>query len=269
VNWKSLPSLLFFVFTGASASVFADNAPEKLRFCTDHYPPSVSFPEESLPPLDQQPGPFGYAIDQLTLLAEKTGLSLLVSPNTPFKRCLKLMETGQTDIMYGLVDSAERRTSMYLFPFRAAHPKVFVLLKDSPRDIASFGDLAGRYVAVARGFKFFPEFDKAEGFFNRVEVATPEQGLMMLLNHRDVDTVIVSEHRLRQIFEETPALREPFRLATYQNTNAVPVHIALSRQSPHAARLQDFQLAVDAMVQQGDFDRIQEAFNLRLNTHQE
>lgn len=234
-----------------------------LRFCIDHYPANQIFPNElepSHPWYGKFDKPFGYAIESMRELSQSLDMSLELSINTPFKRCLAMMKQGTTDLMWGLLRNPEREKYMHLFEYTVSSPKIFLLPKDSTKELHSYRDLKGLSIAVVRGFKYFPEFDKEKTAFKKYEINSIEQGLNLLALKR-VDTFIMRESNVDDFLNPMNKVSSKLRLAEYRHDQSLPVYIGLSRNSDAAKHKGALSAKIADFRASGRFQKIREDFN--------
>ncbi|MUM78559.1 transporter substrate-binding domain-containing protein [Pseudodesulfovibrio sp. F-1] len=217
----------------------------------------VSF--NSLPPwkvLNPDDEPAGIDVELLEMLAQRMGLTVEYV-HYPFKRGLKMMESGEIDLMTSILRRPEREMYLHFIepPYKNETCKAFYVLKGREHVISSHADLRGLRVGTILGVGYYPEFDGDPGI-DRYPVASIELNIRMLLAGR-IDAFISTEssgdYRIAaaglgdKVSKVVHVYREP------QN-----VHMALSRRSPHAARLDEFNRTMADLVAEGAVDRARE-----------
>ncbi|NMM43195.1 amino acid ABC transporter substrate-binding protein [Rhodospirillaceae bacterium KN72] len=129
----------------------------------------------------------GFYIDVAREMARRLDISLRFV-DTPFRRALAMMLTGEADMMLGPNRTAERETFMvYVEEPLPSEPKSFYRMAGKP-DIARYEDLAGRIIGVQRKAAYFDPFDTDEAL-TKFPVGDYEGAFKMMVNGR-LDTVI-------------------------------------------------------------------------------
>ncbi|QOL25636.1 transporter substrate-binding domain-containing protein [Thalassotalea sp. LPB0316] len=115
-------------------------------------------------------------------LAKELGVPIELYP-CPWVRCLKLIETGQADIIDDLFKTRDREEYIqYLSPHFKVQKAGFRFYALNKK-ITSFDDLDGLIVGHLRGYKHFKEFDQATSF-SKVPVLDFEIMVNLMMNGR-------------------------------------------------------------------------------------
>lgn len=142
--------------------------------------------------------PQGLAIEMLTKLVNKSGNKL--NPVVcPFARCLKLVEQGQADFIFGVLKTPKRSQYLeYIQPAFSTFPTEigFYQLKNSSKKIESFDNILNLTVGVQRGALHYEAFDNNKKI-NKVSVVSIANLIEMLTKGR-IDTFAM----LRQSAEQ-------------------------------------------------------------------
>lgn len=191
----------------------------------------------------------GIYIDLMKELAGRSGIEITFK-NVPFRRALALIEQGAADLMLGPNRVPERELYMaYLDVELTRERKVFYVGKGAP-DIAAYGDLAERRIAVLRGSAYFDRFDQDETL-RKVEVADYATALGIVESGR-VETVIVPELLGDYLISEGAL---SLRKASYA-VEGRPSFIAISRKSALLGRAKELEAALLGMKRDGTVDAI-------------
>ncbi|KKO45202.1 hypothetical protein WG68_11655 [Arsukibacterium ikkense] len=220
-----------------------DIRPE-LEWCLDHLPDRHNYPETGMP--------FGPTVDFMQEVARRAGVKLRYSPNTPFARCLRLMEQGKTDVMIRLNSSPERERFMFMIPVDYARSEVLLLRKDSP-DIESVAGLTQLNLILIRGYTYNAETIKMlTTHRNTIMMDSQDSGLELLLRGRG-DALISTAEIARNRIRSNPSYHGQFKFASvsFELTEPRFVHLGLSRASPHANLQQRLADAVQSMIAEG------------------
>lgn len=219
----------------------------------------VSF--NPLPPwktLDKNGAPGGIDIAFLRLLAERMDLEVRIV-QFPFKRGLKLLEYGEIDLMTGMLRCPEREDYAHFLvpPYKTRTNKALYVLKGREDSISRYEDMRRMVIGTQLGSKYFPRFD-ADRDILKSEVKDVDTNIKMLLAGR-IDAFINSEtsadYRLAR-----RGLTDAIGKARYVYAKEQDVHMALSKRSPLASRLDEFNRVMRDLVEGGEFDRIRQAF---------
>lgn len=240
--------LLFSTFCCFSSSCFSNEVQQlKIKMCIDHYPPlQVILPDHIVT---------GENVELTKKFVERMGLQLTFTENTPFKRCLHLLKHGLVDIMAGLTDSDERRQQFHMLLFDESMLKTFFIHKGS-NAIDSFADLAGLSIATLRGAKHFKEFDYAnDNYFAKVEVNTLESAFRMLARKR-IDAVISTDYYGDYLLEHNKELSDKIIKAKFAYTDKTHTYIAISKKSPFAKKIIQFEHVAKEMFDSGKFKQL-------------
>ncbi len=223
-----------------------------MRMCIDHYPPYHILNGNGREPT-------GALVDIAKAIAQRLDLDLVFTGNTPFLRCLRMMNDGSADIMMSLLDKSDRREYMYLFRYMDNSNKAFYGLKRRNLDINSYKDLKGLSVGVARGYKYFPEFDKEKTFFRKDEASSVTNNFKRLIADR-VDVVIATQIEGDYLIQRSPQFLRHIAPVSYQYVDPNPVYIGLSKKSVHAYRAREIEKIVSTMRKENEFTRIIDSF---------
>jgi len=218
-----------------------------MKMCIDHYPPlQIILPNGSVT---------GENVEVTRQLVERMGLQLTFTLNTPFTRCLVLLKHGLVDIMAGLTATLERREQYHMLLFDDSMLKAFFILKGS-NAIDNFDDLAGLRIASLRGAKHFKQFDNAnDSLFTKVEVNTLESAFKMLAIER-VDAVITTDYYGDYLLQNIKELSDKIMKAGYAYTDKTQTYIAISKKSPFAKQIIQFEQVVKEMYDSGKFNQL-------------
>ncbi|MCC5827381.1 transporter substrate-binding domain-containing protein [Alkalimonas sp.] len=235
---------LWFVAVYATA---AQATLPELEWCLDDYPNRHHYPDQG--------SPYGPTVDFMFELARRADIQLRFSPNTPFARCVRLMEQGKTDLMVRLKTSAERERFMFMLPFAEAQAEILVLHKDSP-DITTLAELNRLNLIVIRGYTYHSEMINIIARHPRsIVVDSIDIGLQMLLMNRGDALVTDADYFYRRTHDK-PEYQDQLKLASLSFEEAEPhfMHLALSKASPHAHLKARLEQAIASMIADGLMD---------------
>jgi polar amino acid transport system substrate-binding protein len=217
-----------------------------LQWCLDNYPNRHNYP-----PTGQ---PYGPTVDLMQELARRSGFKLAFSQNTPFARCLKLMHDGKTDLMIRLNYSDERNSYMHLIPHMRAARAEHLYIRQAQKDITDIAELNGLIIGVIRGYTYNSAALNLlkQNRKNIIEIETEETAIAMLY-YRRIDVLIAPAQEMGQLIGSTLMLKDVIKEASlsFSLTHTDQIHIALSRNSPHAGLVKQLQTAVEQMAREG------------------
>lgn len=123
--------------------------------------------EQNWPPINfnEAGQPMGYSIDYMNLLAERLGVKVAYQTDGQWSDYMRRLQRGELDIMLNITKTADRQKD-FLFtpPYLQASSGIYVRTGSVNESVRSLKDLAGKRVAVPRGFflqemlaRFYPE----------------------------------------------------------------------------------------------------------------
>lgn len=202
----------------------------------------------------------GAEVELFKALGQKLHADVVLKP-LPFKRCIAYMESGEIDMMSGLLKTPEREAFVHFLPppYKTRSNKAFYVLRASGITVAKYDDLKGLKIGVKSGVRFFPQFD-ADETLAKVEGQNFDQLILMLmLIGRRFEVLAmtdsVGDYWIRQIDRKGLVAKAPFGF--YQEND---VYLGLSKKSPFAPRSEEISRILAAMIQSGELDRIFSAF---------
>lgn len=233
-----------------AAPVHARQKSDTLRVAFNELPPWKVLVDNG------QPG--GIDIDFLELVAHRMGLEIEFTI-LPFKRGLKMLEIGEVDLMVGILRRPDReRIYHFVEPaYKTNSDKAFFILKGSEGLITSHEDLHTLTVGTQLGTKYYPRFD-TDTAITRSAVKEIDLNIKMLLAGR-IDTFIVTE-TVGDYHVAHLKLDHRIAKAKFAHRKQINVHMAISKRSRYAARLDEFNAVVRELLDQGEFERVKAEF---------
>lgn len=219
----------------------------------------VAFNE--LPPwkiINEQGEIGGIDIELLHLLAKEVGCRLKFV-GLPFKRGLKMLEIGEIDIMVGVLKRPDREEYLHFIEpaYKESSDKAFFVLKGREGLIKNYEDLYRVRVGTELGVKYFSQFD-ADKRIEKYAVKSTELGLRMLEADR-IDTFILTESTGDYNIAKQDK-KHIIRKANFAHRKYQPVYMVLSKQSPLAHMLDDFNQAMEKLVKTGTHETLTTRF---------
>lgn len=228
-------------------STFALGHQPKLEWCLDDLPSYHSYPAEGTP--------YGPTVDFMLELAMRSGFELRFSPNTPFARCLRLIEQGEADLMVRLNTSERRGKMLHMLPYALARPEV-LLIRRQQEDISSIAELYQFHLMVVRGYTYHHQTMNLIADHPRSTVIdSVDTGLKMLQMHR-ADAVLTTEEYALKWLSRKPEYQQQFKLAslTFESSEPLYIHVALSKASINSYLKPKLQQAIADMIADGTLD---------------
>ncbi len=245
-------SLFTATWACAEEPVAATNAVEpQLVWCLDHFSRFHHYEDSS--------EPYGPSVDLMQELAKRAGFKLHFTPRTPAARCLRLMAEGKVDLMSNLKFSDERNSHMFMLPYNKTVPESLFLRYNDSRTVNTEAQLQHLTLVSIRSYLYSPS---VMAFLQQhprqtVTVDSIEAGLEVLLRGR-VDALISPTVSTSDAINSTSSYRHRFRIATLdlsRNSEGY-IHIALSRNSVHAALEPQLRKHLATMVADGTVARL-------------
>jgi polar amino acid transport system substrate-binding protein len=183
-------------------------------------------------------------------LARRVGRPLAFV-DCPLKRCLRLLEAGDADLIIGVQQSPERSRYLHYLatPYRrSGSDRVFIVRAGETRRIARYEDLLGLRIAVKQGTEYFDRFDE-DSRLTKDPAPSNEASLRKLMLGR-VDVVLLPEDQaLAQLAQMD--LRSSVEFAALRVPDGTPRSIAVSKNSPAFALLPQLERAMREMREDG------------------
>jgi len=251
---KNRKSLLIGCCTLFILLVFSPNAcGRELVLLVEHFPPwTVVTPE----------GIGGINVEIVEEIASRLNIEVTCL-ECPWKRCLKMMQTGAGDAMTSLLRRPEREEYMAFIepPYKNKSSKVFYLARGQAGLIGKYEDLYSLEVGVTLGAKYFEPFDSDTNIKKR-PVKTDSQNIKKLALGR-LDALIGTESNIDYLILEM-GVQERFEKAPYRYDQNVEVYMGISRKSPFAAQVARFNTVMKELVGSGTVDAIIRSYFQRL-----
>lgn len=168
----------------------------------------------------------------------------------PLKRCLRLMETGEANLIIGVKASADRLVYMRFLktPYRTSSAKVFYVRKGLGKVVQKYSDLDGLRIGMKLGAKYFKRFDH-DTTIQKVVVRTNSQNFEMLARGR-TDGLIIAEDQGEYWISQL-RYRGRFDKAAYLYRDHSPRSIGISRRSTLIHQFDAIEAAMEGLVKDG------------------
>jgi polar amino acid transport system substrate-binding protein len=206
--------------------------------------------------------PHGLSVDLLRPAARQLGIGIEIVV-CPFARCLKMAQSGEIDIVAGLIKTPEREQFLhFLQPAMMNFLSSFAIYsrQEQPFIIKDISDLQGHSVAVMREAAYFPEFDNAASI-NKIAVSSEAVSLDMVHKGR-VQFAITVEQTAAGSFLAAGLQQSDLKRQPYHYEQNIRGYLAFSRQSPNYAIVQQLEPLLHQQYKAGLFHLLWQKYRL-------
>jgi polar amino acid transport system substrate-binding protein len=206
--------------------------------------------------------PHGLSLDLLRPAARQLGLRIEVVV-CPFPRCLKMAETGEVDIVAGLLQSPQREKFLHFIQpamMNFVSSFVFYSRHNQRREIHKVDDLRGSTVTVMRDAVYFTEFDQATNF-EKIAVNTEAISLDMVHKGR-ADYAITVEQTAEGSFSAAGLAITDLKRQPYHVNQNIRGYLAFSRQSPNFQLAPKLEQLLEQQYRAGMFHLLWQKYHL-------
>ena len=196
----------------------------------------------------------GINVEIVETIASRLDLTVDYVP-CPWKRCLKMMENGSGDAMTSLLKRPEREVYMVYIepPYKTRSTKAFYVANGKAKLIQKYADLYPLEIGTTSGAKYFEPFDN-DPKINKAVVTTDLQNLRKLSLGR-LDAFIGTESNIDYLIWKE-GFQGTVEKAHFKYDGRVEVYMAISRKSPYAGQVTQFNQAMRQAVEEGTIDAI-------------
>lgn len=201
----------------------------------------------------------GVDIEFMRLLAERMDLDVEFV-HVPFARGLDCAKKGTLDLLTGVLRRPEREKYLHFIEpaYNSHSPKAFYVRKEDSKSITMYRDLYGLRIGTIIGAKYFRKFD-LDTRLRKEPVRNAKLNFKKLLNHR-IDVAIVSETSADKQLR-TLGLQEKIVKSRYKSLQENHVYMVLSKQSPFAPRLKEFNAHMKALLEEHAREEIKKKYS--------
>lgn len=200
-------------------------------------------------------------IDVLVVQELARRLDLVVEVNDcPIMRCFMQMRKGQADLMSSLFKRPEREEFMlFIEPYYfSAHDTVFYVKSGRMNILKNYQDLYKLSVGTTKKIAYSTRFD-ADKRIDKQVVVNQAQLPKMLMSGR-IDTFLGDETVLDYLVI-TAGMESAFEKTDFRFKHpGLGGHMALSKMSPLAPRVNEFNIVLESMVNDGTIQSIIDRF---------
>jgi polar amino acid transport system substrate-binding protein len=211
--------------------------------------------------LDSNKHAQGLAIDLVEAMVELGG-NKLEPIVCPFARCLRLVEKGDADFIFGIVKTSERSKFLkYIEPaFITTFTDIsFFQLNSSTLQITTMKDVEQLIVGIQRGAKHFDDFDNNHSI-NKINVPNISTLIEMLKKGR-IDTFVMPKKSAEQYLKKHDQDKK-IKQANFTINNEQRGYIAISKKSKHIQDLSKLNSALQQLKDSGKLKKILKQYQL-------
>lgn len=177
----------------------------------------------------------------------------------PFKRGLRMMETGQVDLMTGLLRRPEREVYLAFIdpPYKTHSNKAFYRVRTGDIRVRTYEDLAGLRIGTGIGTRYFPRFDNDQDLI-KIPIPKNQSNFQKLLRgHLDlvIYTETTGDYQLARL-----GLRDRIVKTAYLYQKENPVYFGMSKESPFLKKSAEFGSHTRELLEQGLLEQIKKGF---------
>ncbi len=238
-------TILTFTFAAILMSLPAQ-AQRPLIVACPEYPPWKIIHED---------GTFGgIDIELIREIAKRLELPVVFQEMT-WHRAVYMLKTGEVDMLSNMFKSAEREKFVHFLapPYRRESRVAFYVPKGEEKRIRRYEDLLRLRIGTIKGILYFPRFDKDTRLDKKPVMAELQNPTKLLHGHIDtfVETEVAGDWTIKQ-----SGLSGKIVKAEYIHVKKKPVYLVLSKNSPYSTLLDDFNLTLKNLIQEGTVQRI-------------
>jgi polar amino acid transport system substrate-binding protein len=235
-------SWVLLVLSFVSPAAYAAPAP-RLRLVSDAWAPFTDVP-----------GKPRHALDLVKEALARSGIEVSFTI-TQWDVALLAIAQGQQDGSAAIWKTAEREQTLLFSRPYLQNRLLLVGRRGSDVSATSLAQLAGKRVALTRGYAYGRALDEAQGLV-RVDVHSDAAGLRTVLEGK-ADYLLLDELMVRDLLRHDAARSQ--RLLALGTTPLIEnaLHLALRRELPRAAQLiLAFDKAIEQMLADGSYNRV-------------
>ena len=202
----------------------------------------------------------GIDIDILQHVANDLDLNL-VTKGCGWKRCLKHMEIGGSDVMTGLYKTPEREKYMtFIEPaYYTTQGICFYTLKSKALHINQYEDLKPLTIGTVKKVAYFERFDK-DVSLNKFESITGNT-LFRLLEGERIDTIVLNcvngDISIKEGDRGNLITRAKYIFKAHR-----PVYLAISNKSLLLSRQDEFSQSLQKLLDNNEINKILESYGI-------
>lgn len=197
----------------------------------------------------------GQNIETLYQLAEHVKWQVDDPIRATFGRCLKLLESGQIDILVGLVKTPQRDTLFHMLPYSSREQlAVFYVPKDNP--VLSLNTLPDDFsIGIHKSFELPNRIKNSVIAARLTQVSSVHNGLEMALRKR-IHGVLSTVRTGQAVIQEVPEFMGKFDFVTFDEDQSL-IYFGISRSSPFAKHLSQIEDAILWLGSQPEFQHLE------------
>lgn len=203
--------------------------------------------------IEDASGQHGIDMAILTELSHRMG-KVLVLPPCPWRRCLKMLEDGDIDVLSSFAYTAEReKFAFYIKPAYSRVSPVFYVRQDGQTVISLYEDLSTLAIGSVVDSRYFEPFD-SDRSLNKFE-ASSEMLLLRMLEAKRVDVIVGSDANVDFEIRRND-LDDIITKAEFRPDHHNDIHIAVSRNSPLMSQTDQISKIITDLREEGFIARV-------------
>lgn len=235
------------LFATASSQNAAAN-PVALHWCLDHFPQMHEFDGKSRLPK-------GPSVQMMQEIAQRAGLQLQISRQTPIARCLKDLAAGDTDVMVNLLYNEERAKQFILIRFASRVPDQLYRKATAAKPVLMLSQISSLSIALVRGFRLHPKLQKIADALPSKQIRQVDSTLtaLKLVAMGRTDGALLSPDIVQTVLIQHPDLARQLQAIQFPHDDLQPedIFIGLSRDLKNPETEPNIRAALAQMQQDG------------------
>jgi len=189
----------------------------------------------------------------LNYIAKQLGMKISIT-TMPLARRIVEVQKGNLDLIVGLQQTKERAEGLiFILPAYEQLSFRFFSLNENATAIRSDNDLHGKTVGVIRGAKYFPSFEQ-DTELKKYPLKNLKTNIDMLLLGR-IDLFVHYEESTMPMLK-LMGVGHLIKKSNYQPKHSYEHYLAISKNSPLAAKKQQLKAIVERGISQQDFIKL-------------
>lgn len=195
----------------------------------------------------------GIDVEIVRALERKMGTEIKIKLY-PWSRCLRLMKSGDADLMSGIAWSDERSAFIrYLKPpYNQARP-VFYVQTGKGASIAAYGDLGGKRIGQSKDTVYFEPYDSDRGL-TKVTL-TDEAQIIRLLSLGRIDVAVGTSPNIDWDIKRL-GYSGSFERTAYEPPVVTDLYFGVSKKSAAMSLADDLERALGELAAEGTLEAI-------------
>lgn len=236
---------LVFVFMLTLLRPIQSNADE-LRWCLDNFSPYHVFN-------DRRKTYEGPTVELMQKIAQGSGMTLTILPAASSARCLKLINSGDADVMTNIVDLPERSRFLHLFPIGAESPTTAIVRANEKRNLSHAYNIHKVTMVVVRSCHYdakFTDFLNSYPKSKLIEVSDVTTALKILAKQRADIFIAPPLPDTQNALSQFPEGSFKIIASPWGDNQRVPIFLGASKTSLSSAQIERIRKSIDLIAEQ-------------------